>query len=62
MSAVYCAHIRAVPYGAGGYLDCPTCNKGWYSMDPAPLVVIGYTAEAEVNRYPHIKEEKWKII
>lgn len=51
---VYCAHLQVVPYGSGGYLDCRICNKGWYASDPAPLVIIGYTSEAEVDRYPYL--------
>ncbi len=53
---VYCAHSQVVPYGVGGYLDCPTCNHGWYSQDPAPFVIIGYTSEAEIDRYPFYEQ------
>lgn len=53
---IYCAHTLVVAYGPHGYLDCPTCNKGWYSVDPAPFVVIGVTSKAEVCRYPFQKE------
>lgn len=54
---VYCAHASAVPYGKHGYMVCGLCGKEWYSIDPAPIVVIAVTSVAEVNRYPFEREE-----
>lgn len=55
MSAVYCAHGAVQPYGAGGFLVCGLCGKDWYASDPAPLVIIGFTAASEVSRYPFLE-------
>jgi hypothetical protein len=57
---VYCAHGAAAPYGSYGYMTCGLCGSEWYSQDPAPLVVIGVTSQAEVERYPfqRIEDEK----
>jgi hypothetical protein len=49
---IYCAHPGVVPYGPGGYLMCPLCDHDWYAQDPAPLVIIGVTSSALVDRYP----------
>lgn len=54
---VYCAHTEAKLLKTSNYIHCPDCKCGWYMMDPAPLVIIGVTSAAEVNRYPFQPEE-----
>lgn len=55
---VYCSHSAAQPYGIGGYLVCGLCGREWYSIDPAPLIAIGVTSPAEVDRYPFLIETR----
>lgn len=54
--AIYCSHANYKAYGSYGFLVCDMCKSEWYSIDPAPLVVIGYTSRACVDRYPFKKE------
>lgn len=58
MSNIYCSHAAAAAYGAYGYMVCALCGSEWYSIDPAPFVIIGVTSKAEVDRYPFTKGDK----
>jgi len=54
---VYCGHPLAQPYkGPGGYIVCGLCGSEWYSIDPAPIVVLGYTEIDEVPKHPYYKK------
>lgn len=51
---VYCAHAAKVFHKQSNLFVCPQCRHDWYTKDPIPMVVIGFTSEEEVkleNKY-----------
>ena len=56
---IYCSHSQKVYSNSSNYYQCALCLTGWYSIDPVPMVVIGYTELTEVDaRYNSRIEEK----
>lgn len=46
---VYCSHFDKVFTKSSNYYHCPSCRRGWYSNEPAPLMVIGFTDAYEAS-------------
>ncbi len=50
---VYCSHYDKVFTKGSNYYHCQSCRQGWYSFQPAPLVVIGFTDAYEASPNYH---------
>jgi len=46
---IYCSHFDKVLTKGSNYFHCPSCRRGWYGTEPAPLVVIGFTDAYEAS-------------
>ena len=46
---IYCSHFDKVYTKSSNYYHCPSCRQGWYVVQPAPLVVIGYSDPYEAS-------------
>jgi len=46
---VYCSHLNKTHTKKSNYYHCHFCENGWYAIDPAPLIIIGYTDAYEAS-------------
>jgi|SRR5579864_7757725 len=46
---VYCSHFDKIFQKSSNYYHCPSCRRGWYGFDPAPLMIIGFTDVYEAS-------------
>jgi hypothetical protein len=46
---VYCSHLSKTFTKASNYYHCNFCGNGWYGINPAPLVIVGFTDAYEAS-------------
>lgn len=47
---VYCSHSRKNIYPSSNFIKCSLCMASWYTNDPTPMVIVGYTEPYEVDK------------
>lgn len=46
---VYCSHLNKTFTKSSNYYQCHLCGNGWYGVNPAPLIIVGYTDAYEAS-------------
>lgn len=47
---VYCSHLNNTFHKKSNYIVCNLCPARWYTTDPTPMVIIGFTEQYEVDK------------